>query len=444
MKKGKKKLLSNLLIVMVFVLIPKYSYSIEYGKPLNSKDFDLKGPVVSAIIKDCQFKEEFGEIKKTGSSDTRVYFLSNGHIYKEIVSPTSYKKYEYDNHGYLLSEMVINIGKGKLYKINNESIYDDDTTRIKYNNVYTTDGRIAETKAFRLNNGSSEQIERVVYNYTPGGIKITVYDLYGVQKEITNNGSLRVQRTDTKAFYWEVLTDRLDNKGLIVRRNKTYELSGGKKRNVSNEIRDYDDHGNVIKQTIYLANDNKKPNDILTLKYTYDNFGNWKQKLLFRGNKLLSWEERNITYATDENDYDFFIQDNAKQEELRKKKIDQIKKTIEIEKEKEIAKGPIVSFPDEFACFPGDYPRSASSMGSFERLNAWINANKQESDYSGRVGIEFVVECDGSLSDVRINKSSGGSLDQEAIRLVNKMPKWNPAYKDGKVVRSKIGINIYL
>ena len=65
--------------------------------------------------------------------------------------------------------------------------------------------RIAETKVYKVNYRSSEQIERVVYKYTPGGIKITVYDLYGVLKEITNNGSIRVQRTDTKAFYWKVL-----------------------------------------------------------------------------------------------------------------------------------------------------------------------------------------------------------------------------------------------
>ena len=327
----KKKLLRSLLLVMAFVIIPKTGYSIEYGKPINKNDYGLKGPVVYAIIKDCQFKEEFGEIKKTGSNDTRIYFLSNGRIYKKVFSSTSYKKYEYDSHGYLQDEMVINIGKGKLYKINNESICDDDTTGIiKYNNVYTADGRIAETKVYKVNYRSSEQIERVVYKYTPGGIKITVYDKYGVLKEITNSGYVRVQRTDSKAFYWEVLTDRLDSQGHIVKRNETHELSDGKKRNVSNEIRDYDNYGNVIKQTLYSARDNKKAMDVLTIKYTYDNYGNWKQKLLYRGNKLISWEEREITYATDDNDYNFFIQDNAKQEELRKKKIDQIKKTIEI------------------------------------------------------------------------------------------------------------------
>ena len=437
MKKGKKKLLRNLLIVMVFVLIPKYSYSIEYGKPLNRKDFDLKGPVVYAIIKDCQFKEEFGEIKKTGSSDTRIYFLSNGRIYKKVFSSTSYKKYEYDSHGYLQDEMVINIGKGKLYKINNESICDDDTTGIiKYNNVYTADGRIAETKVYNVNYRSSEQIERVVYKYTPGGIKITVYDLYGVLKEITNNGSIRVQRTDTKAFYWEVLTDNLDNKGHIVKRNETHEFSNGKKRNVSNEIRDYDNHGNVIKQTLYSASDNKRPMEVRTLKYIYDNYGNWKQKLLYRGNKLISWEERDIIYATEISDYDFYIQDNAKQEELRKKKIDQIKKNIEIEEEKEKAKGPIevIYNPNDMARFPGFYPES---------LFSWIEKNKPVVQYHGRVDVQFVVECDGSLSNIKVSNHSMAN-DEDAIRLVKKMPKWIPANKDGKVVRSIVRIPIDL
>ncbi len=431
----KKKLLRSLLLVMAFVIIPKTGYSIEYGKPINKNDYGLKGPVVYAIIKDCQFKEEFGEIKKTGSNDTRIYFLSNGRIYKKVFSSTSYKKYEYDSHGYLQDEMVINIGKGKLYKINNESICDDDTTGIiKYNNVYTADGRIAETKVYKVNYRSSEQIERVVYKYTPGGIKITVYDLYGVLKEITNNGSIRVQRTDTKAFYWEVLTDNLDNKGHIVKRNETHESSDGKKRNVSNEIRDYDDHGNVIKQTSYSARDNKKPMDILTFKYTYDNFGNWKQKLLYRGNKLISWEEREIAYATDESDYDFFIQDNAKKEELRKKKINQIKKAIEIENEKEEAKGPIVfiSDPNEMARFPGNYPSS---------LFDWVERNKSIIQYHGRVGVQFVVECDGSLSNIKITRHSMAA-DEDIIRLVKKMPKWIPAHQDGKAVRSIVNINL--
>ena len=431
----KKKLLRSLLLVMAFVIIPKTGYSIEYGKPINKNDYGLKGPVVYAIIKDCQFKEEFGEIKKTGSNDTRIYFLSNGRIYKKVFSSTSYKKYEYDSHGYLQDEMVINIGKGKVYKINNESICDDDTTGIiKYNNVYTADGRIAETKVYKVNYRSSEQIERVVYKYTPGGIKITVYDLYGVLKEITNNGSIRIQRTDTKAFYWEVLTDNLDNKGHIVKRNETHESSDGKKRNVSNEIRDYDDHGNVIKQTSYSARDNKKPMDILTFKYTYDNFGNWKQKLLYRGNKLISWEEREIAYATDESDYDFFIQDNAKKEELRKKKINQIKKAIEIENEKEEAKGPIVfiSDPNEMARFPGNYPSS---------LFDWVERNKSIIQYHGRVGVQFVVECDGSLSNIKITRHSMAA-DEDIIRLVKKMPKWIPAHQDGKAVRSIVNINL--
>ena len=435
MKKGKKKLLHNLLIVMVFVLIPKYCYSIEFGKPLSRKDFDLNGPVVYATIKDCQYKEEFGELKKTGSNDTRVYFLSNGYIYEEVLSPTSYKKYEYDNHGHLLEEMVISIGKGKLYKINNESIYDDDTTRIiKYNNTYTTDGRIAETKTFIKKFGSSEQIERVVYKYAPTGNKIIVYDLFGVLKEITNNGSTRIQKTDTKAFYWEVLTDRLDTKGHIVRRNKTFEYSDGKKRNISNEIMDYDDHGNIIKQTTYLSRDNKTPSDIITLKYTYDSYGNWKRKMVYRGKKLLSWQERDITYASDESDYDIFFQNHAKQEELRKNKINKIKKTIEIEEEKEKAKGPIVSLPDKFAHFPGN---------DDIRMFDWIERNKPKVLYHGTVTVEFIVERDGSLSNIKILNAVNAD-SEEAIRLVKKMPKWIPAYKDGEAVRSNCMIRIEL
>lgn len=61
----------------------------------------------------------------------------------------------------------------------------------------------------------------------------------------------------------------------------------------------------------------------------------------------------------------------------------------------------------------------------------------------GRVSISFVVERDGSLSDIRVvSSSSYKELDDEAVRIVRKMPKWIPGKRRGRVVRVKYSISV--
>ncbi|MBR6198040.1 MAG: M56 family metallopeptidase [Bacteroidaceae bacterium] len=55
----------------------------------------------------------------------------------------------------------------------------------------------------------------------------------------------------------------------------------------------------------------------------------------------------------------------------------------------------------------------------------------------GRVLVSFIVEKDGSLSNLKVIRSVNSEFDKEAIRLVKSMPKWTPAIKDGKYVRCK-------
>ena len=57
---------------------------------------------------------------------------------------------------------------------------------------------------------------------------------------------------------------------------------------------------------------------------------------------------------------------------------------------------------------------------------------------SGTVRVHFIVEKDGSLTDVKVPDSVHPALDAECIRLVKAMPKWTPAKLKGKTVRSKM------
>ena len=57
---------------------------------------------------------------------------------------------------------------------------------------------------------------------------------------------------------------------------------------------------------------------------------------------------------------------------------------------------------------------------------------------SGTVRVHFIVEKDGTLTDVKVPDSVHPALDAEGIRLVKAMPKWTPAKIKGKAVRSKM------
>lgn len=61
----------------------------------------------------------------------------------------------------------------------------------------------------------------------------------------------------------------------------------------------------------------------------------------------------------------------------------------------------------------------------------------------GRVIVKFVVEEDGSISDVEVVRGVHPSLDAEAVRVVKLMPKWQPAEIGGKPVRSRFNFPVY-
>lgn len=88
---------------------------------------------------------------------------------------------------------------------------------------------------------------------------------------------------------------------------------------------------------------------------------------------------------------------------------------------------------EEMASFPG------GSAACMQYIADNIRAPKEcfEGIASGRVILGFTVNEDGSLSDIKVMRSLTPALDEEAIRVVRSMPKWNPAKQNGKAVKSK-------
>ena len=84
----------------------------------------------------------------------------------------------------------------------------------------------------------------------------------------------------------------------------------------------------------------------------------------------------------------------------------------------------------------------AERMPSFKgNMAMWINQNLRKPvsrdgvDKQGRVVVKLVIEKDGSVSKVKVERSVAPALDKEAVRVVKSMPKWNPAMNNGKPVR---------
>ncbi len=60
----------------------------------------------------------------------------------------------------------------------------------------------------------------------------------------------------------------------------------------------------------------------------------------------------------------------------------------------------------------------------------------------GRVYVEFVIAKDGSLTDVHVVKGIGAGCDEEAVRIVQSAPSWNPGRQRGKPVRQRYTLPI--
>ncbi len=98
--------------------------------------------------------------------------------------------------------------------------------------------------------------------------------------------------------------------------------------------------------------------------------------------------------------------------------------------------------PDLPAVVAPDKP--ARPVGGTEVFFAWIEKNQQypklarQRKIQGKVPVEFIVQPDGSLTDVRVIKKMGSGLDEEALRLIRTAPKWEPASYRGKPLKQKM------
>ena len=90
------------------------------------------------------------------------------------------------------------------------------------------------------------------------------------------------------------------------------------------------------------------------------------------------------------------------------------------------------SDPNRIYEFAEDMPEFIGGLKAYEK---WLKEHGNHLDESGRCVVQFVVERDGSISNAKIYKSGSSTINAEALRLVNAMPKWKPGKVDGKPAR---------
>jgi len=87
--------------------------------------------------------------------------------------------------------------------------------------------------------------------------------------------------------------------------------------------------------------------------------------------------------------------------------------------------------------------KPAEPIGGLQALSQHITKNlrypklARRTGIEGRVFVEFVVEKDGSVSQLKIIKGIDKACDQEALRVIKSFAKWQPGKHQGKIVRVK-------
>lgn len=83
-----------------------------------------------------------------------------------------------------------------------------------------------------------------------------------------------------------------------------------------------------------------------------------------------------------------------------------------------------------------DYPGGIKKYKKYLDTAIHYPISAKQQNLGGRVILSMIVEKDGSLSDIKVERGISDDLDKEAVRVVKNSPKWQPALQNGRVVRA--------
>ena len=89
-----------------------------------------------------------------------------------------------------------------------------------------------------------------------------------------------------------------------------------------------------------------------------------------------------------------------------------------------------------------EFPGGMAACLKYLSQNIKYPVMAQENGIQGRVIVQFVVNSDGSIVDPVVVRSVDPSLDREALRVIQSMPKWKPGQQRGKAVRVRYTVPV--
>ena len=95
------------------------------------------------------------------------------------------------------------------------------------------------------------------------------------------------------------------------------------------------------------------------------------------------------------------------------------------------ADNDVYNMVDQSAKFQDGY----NSIIKFVQENIKFPAEAKENNVHGKLMLSVEIKKDGSLSNITVKKGLGYGLDEEIVRIIKMMPKWQPAQHKGKTVR---------
>jgi len=107
--------------------------------------------------------------------------------------------------------------------------------------------------------------------------------------------------------------------------------------------------------------------------------------------------------------------------------------------EEEVVEQEIFQIVEEMPAFPG----GEQKLMEYVAKNIKYPQIARETGIQGRVFVGFVVEPDGSISNVKLLRGIGGGCDEEAMRVIKSLPKWKPGKQRGKAVRVSYQIPVF-
>jgi protein TonB len=96
----------------------------------------------------------------------------------------------------------------------------------------------------------------------------------------------------------------------------------------------------------------------------------------------------------------------------------------------------------DFAEVDPEFPGGESAMIKFIQENVTYPEMSREMGEQGTVYVQFVVNTDGSIQNVKVLKGVSELLDKEAVRVIKKMPNWSPGKQNGEPIRVRYQIPI--